>query len=103
MTRLSNRQYPLLKAFVEGRDTYMSVKRAQTFDQRHFRSMLIRGWVRFRPAHGFYVTREGRAAWEEFLSTDIARKNPELPLTAYFDPETGLRLEPQRAPAALAT
>ena len=33
----------------------------------------------------------GREAWREFFMTDIARKDPSLPLTAYFDP-TAYRL-----------
>ena len=86
MTRLSNRQYPMLRALVDnGPDHYMSIGEAQQFDQRPFRSMLIRGWCAYRPGRGFHITSEGRAAMREFLDTDIARKNPMLPLTAYFD------------------
>lgn len=83
MTRLSNRQYPMLLAL---HDTdYMSLDEAQAFDQRPFRSMLIRRWAAYRPGRGFHVTREGRAALQEFLQTDITRKDPSMPLTAYFD------------------
>jgi hypothetical protein len=84
---LSKRQYPMLKMFAtEGAGFHMSMKTAQSFDQRPFRSMLIRGYVAYRPGHGFHLTRTGRDAWIEFERTDIARKNPFLPLTAYFDP-----------------
>lgn len=87
MTRLSNRQYPTLKIFIEaGKDFYMSQEEARKIDQRPFRSMLLQGWVAWRPGRGFHATREGRDAWEEFIHTDIARKNPNLPLTALFDP-----------------
>lgn len=87
MTRLSNRQYPMLHAFVElGENRFMSFEDAHHWDQRPFRSMLIQKWVAYRPGRGFHITREGRKAWNEFLSTDIARKNPQMPLTSYFDP-----------------
>ena len=87
MTRLSNRQYPMLREFAEGGDGYhMNIEHAQVFDQRPFRSMLIHQWIAFRPGRGFHITREGRAAWREFQQTEIFRKDPNLPLTAYFDP-----------------
>jgi hypothetical protein len=84
---LSNRQYPMLRTFIDqGSGYHMHPEEAQAFDQRPFRSMLVRGWVAYRPGRGFHITREGREAWNRFLETDIARKNPTLPLTAYFDP-----------------
>ena len=87
MTRLSNRQYPMLQMFHElGAGAFMTVEEAQRYDQRPFRSMLIRQWISYRAGRGFQITREGEAAWSEFLSTDIARKNPTRPLTSYFDP-----------------
>jgi len=87
MTRLSNRQYPMLRALVDnGMQHYMTIEQAQQFDQRPFRSMLIQGWCAYRPGRGFHVTREGKQALEEFVGTDILRKNPSKPLTAYFDP-----------------
>jgi hypothetical protein len=94
MTRLSNRQYPMLQAFILDASHYMSVKEAQSFDQRPFRSMLVQEWIRYVPGKGFHITPEGRRAWYEFQNTDIARKDPTLPLTAYFDPEIyGLKLK----------
>jgi hypothetical protein len=87
VTRLSNRQYPLLKAFAEERaGYYMGMEEAGRFDQRPFRSMLVRRWVAYKPRHGFHITKDGEAAWREFQMTDILRKNPHAPLTAYFDP-----------------
>ena len=87
MTNLSNRQYPMLQVFIDGGNSfYMTPEEAQRFDQRPFRSMLVRKWVAFRPGHGFYVTREGKDAWSVFHSTSIIRANPLAPLTAYFDP-----------------
>jgi hypothetical protein len=77
----------MLRTFAdEGSDYFMRIEEAQTFDQRPFRSMLIQKWIAFRPGRGFHITREGRAAWREFEETEIQRKNPSLPLTAYFDP-----------------
>jgi hypothetical protein len=82
--RLSSLQYPMLEAFASG--TYMSIGQAQVFDQRPFRSMLVRGWVAYRPGRGFHITSEGRAAHQDFHHRNIARKNPQAPLTRYFDP-----------------
>lgn len=98
MTRLSNRQYPMLRAFIDGgAGFYMRIEEAQTYDQRPFRSMLIQKWVAYTPGRGFHITREGRDAWNEFLTTDIARKNPSMPLTAYFDPTAYGLAKPKRA------
>ena len=82
MTRLSNRQYPMLKTLYDHRS--LSIAEAQKFDQRPFRSMLIRKYCAYT-GHGFKITPAGEAALYEFETTDIARKNPQLPLTAYFD------------------
>jgi hypothetical protein len=81
---LSKRSYPMLQAFVSNRDDYMKIAEAQRFDQRPFRSMLLRGWINFRPSYGFYLTKEGRQAWHDFHQTDIVRHNPMLPLCAYW-------------------
>jgi len=86
-TRLSSLQYPMLRMFAEDPARTMSIEDAQHFDQRPFRSMLIRGWITYhRGQRVFQVTPEGEAAWREFLNRDIARKDPTLPLTAYFNP-----------------
>ena len=85
MTRLSNRQYPMLHRFAQDRGGYMSVDEARVYDQRPFRSMLVQGWIAYRPKHGFFITKEGLAAWEEFRATDIRRKDSSAPLTRYFD------------------
>ena len=86
MTRLSNRQYPMLAAFaLESADFYMRIEEAQAFDQRPFRSMLIQEWIAYRPGRGFHITRKGRAAWSEFGNTDITRKDSSRPLTSLFD------------------
>jgi hypothetical protein len=92
MTRLSNRQYPMLKTFIERGNDPMSIEEAGIWDQRPFRSMLIQQWIEYVPTRGFRVTKKGRAAWEEFRSTSILRRDPSMPLTAYFDPDAyGLR------------
>jgi hypothetical protein len=91
MTRLSNLQFPMLESLVNLNGKYMSIEEAQAFDQRPFRSMLVRGYAEYHPRKGsvkggFSLSKEGRRAWSEFRSTQIFRKNPNLPLTAYFDP-----------------
>ena len=98
MTRLSNRQHPMLAHFARRHNTYrMSIEEAQKFDQRPFRSMLMRGWVAYIRAQGFALTEAGRAAWDEFQHTEIARKNPQMPLTAYFDPTAYGLKAPEKA------
>jgi hypothetical protein len=93
---LSNRQHPMLQAFIDGGSNfYMTIEEAQRYHQRPFRSMLIREWVVFRPGRGFHLTREGRDAWHDYHATEIWRKNPALPLTAYFDP-TAYRMKPSK-------
>ena len=86
-TRLSNRQYTMLQMFYsESKDFTMKIEVAQAFDQRAFRSMLIRQYVAYVPsAKGFRLTALGRDAFHTFEATDITRRNPALPLTAYFD------------------
>jgi hypothetical protein len=85
----------MLEAFIEG--GYMNMETAQKYDQRPFRSMLMRGWVAYKPGRGFVVTVEGKDAWYEFSHTSIQRKNPSLPLTAYFDPTAyGLKTPAKR-------
>lgn len=103
MTRLSNRQYPMLRTFIElGAHGYMNVEDAQRYDQRPFRSMLIQQWIAYRPMRGFHITRKGRDAWEEFERTEIWRKDATLPLTSYFDATAyGLGV-PQRRTAGAA-
>ena len=86
MTRLSNRQYPMLATFATARSDYrMKESEAQMWDQRPFRSMLIQKWITYEPGTGFLITQKGRDAWREFQNTDISRKDPSMPLTAYFD------------------
>ena len=97
MTRLSNRQYPMLQALA--RTLYISILEAQKIDQRLFRSMLVQEWVAFRPGKGFYITRSGLPALDEFRHTDIRRKDPRLQLTRYFDPTAcGLTISEKTAP-----
>ncbi len=103
MIVMSNRQYPMVKAFLDAGDGYMDEETAQQYDQRPFRSMLIRKWIDYRPGYGFYLTKLGREAWRDYHGTAIWRKNPTLPLTAYFNP-TLYQLKaraPRPAPHAL--
>jgi hypothetical protein len=84
---LSNRLFPLVQYFVDqGRTYHMTIGTAQEFDQRPFRSALIRKYVAFRAGRGFYLTQSGYDAWEKFRHTDIHRSNALAPLTRYFDP-----------------
>lgn len=101
-TSLSNRGYPMLRAFIDQDINFvMSIEDAQQYDQRPFRSALIRGYVSYSPRkRGFILTKEGRAAWADFHNTNIARKDPSLPLTSYFDPDTyGLAKREKKAGA----
>ena len=84
MTRLSNMQYPMLEIFAAG--GYMRIEEAQHFDQRPFRSMLVRQWIAYKPGRGFHITPAGRKAHAEFHNTEIGRKDPTMPLTRLFDP-----------------
>lgn len=87
MTRLSNRQYPMLRTFATApAGQYMTIEEAQVFDQRPFRSMLVHKWIAYKPGAGFHITRAGRDAWHEFEMTEIFRANPLAPLTSLFDP-----------------
>jgi hypothetical protein len=89
----------MLQVFIgNGSDYYMTRDAAQQWDQRPFRSMLIRKWVKYRSGHGFYVTREGRDTWNDFHHRDISRANPLLPLTSYFEQIYG-PLPSKKAPA----
>lgn len=81
---LSNRTAPMLET-MHGTD-YMSIEEAQHFDQRPFRAMLRRKYVAYKPGRGFHLTQAGRDARRVFYETDIVRKDPTMPLTAYFDP-----------------
>jgi hypothetical protein len=84
MTRLSNRQFPMLETFASG--VYMNIEEAQYYDQRPFRSMLVHGWIAYKPGRGFHITPAGRKAHSEFHGTEIGRKDPTMPLTSLFDP-----------------
>jgi len=104
MTTLSNRQYPLLRIFVKlGENKFMSLTEAATLDQRPFRSLLMRGWIRYEKGYGFTITWEGREAWRVFGNTDIVRANPLAPLCAWFyrhnpiDPPKAGKAGPRRA------
>jgi hypothetical protein len=102
MILLSNRQYPMMQAFLDGGlNFYMDIIEAHRYDQRPFRSMLIRKWIAYKPGRGFYLTREGRDAWRDYHGTEIMRKNPTLPLTSYFDATAyGLHVTRKRKPAS---
>ena len=88
MTTLSNRQYPLLKHFIDASQAtgtyHMPLEDAATFDQRPFRSLLMRGWITFAKGRGFRLTADGKRAWVDFQATSIVRSNPHSPLCAWF-------------------
>jgi hypothetical protein len=82
---LSPRQYPLLKLFCKrGENVFMKIDEAATLDQRPFRSLLMRGWIKWEPNYGFTVTGDGRDAMHAFNHTSIERANAGAPLCAYF-------------------
>jgi hypothetical protein len=86
--RISSRQYQMLRMFYDLNSGGLSIQDMKHYDQRPFRSMLIQGWVRYSPrSRSFSMTKEGRHALNDFMSQDISRKNPSLPLTSYFHME----------------
>ncbi|HEX6825896.1 MAG TPA: hypothetical protein VF077_06200 [Nitrospiraceae bacterium] len=88
MTRLSERQFKMLQTFADGgADFWLSLEDAAGYDQRPFRSMLMRQYVTYRAGKGFKMTKTGAKAWSDFLSCNITRKDPTGALTSYFDPE----------------
>jgi hypothetical protein len=97
-TTLSRRQYGMLEFLMQMRSReYLRIDQAQEFDQRPFRSMLIREYVAYYPGHGFKMTQRGMDAWNEFHTTVIWRKDPTLPLTSYFDPTAyNLKIPPKK-------
>ena len=97
MTRLSSLQFAMLETFATR--IYMRIEEAQAYDQRPFRSMLIHKWIAYKPGRGFHITQKGINAQRDFHAGNIGRKNPTLPLTAYFDPTAyGLKPAPKKAP-----
>lgn len=88
MTQLSERQFAMLRTFVdEGVGYAMSLESAARFDQRPFRSMLKREYITYKASKGFMLTKMGHAAWTNFQAANIIRKDPKGALTSYFDPE----------------
>ena len=86
MTTLSARQYPLLRLFAVkmGENKFMSLQEAATLNQTTFRSLLLRGWIRYEKGYGFTVTHDGREAWHAFGHTSFERVTPGGPLCAWF-------------------
>lgn len=82
-TTVSNYQLPLLRYLVGQK--FVTIEKAMEFDQRGFRSFLIREWLAYRPGYGFHLTPDGRKAWELLHHTEIRRGDPTKPLTRYFD------------------
>jgi hypothetical protein len=82
-TAISNRQYSLLKEFI--RKPKQEIDLGRLWDQRAFRSFLVRDWITYKPTQGFLLTEKGFAAWKLFEATDIRRVDPQAPLTRYFD------------------
>jgi hypothetical protein len=81
--RISNRQYVLLREFAKVGN--MTMVQAQEWDQRAFRSFLVRGWLAWNQSKGFVLSPDGYAALEAFHRTDIRRADPTRPITRYFD------------------
>ena len=98
MISLSNRGFPMLHLFAGG--AYMTYTEAHKYDQRPFRSMLIREYIAYHPGKGFRITDKGKKVWEEFTSTEIDRKNRDAHLTAVFRPEDWGLKETAKRPMA---
>lgn len=78
-------------------NSHVSITEAQKLDQRPFRSFLQHEWIAYTRGKGFHLTKKGAAAWDEFTSTSIKRKNFDAPLTKYFDAKTyGLHIVRKR-------
>jgi hypothetical protein len=96
----SGRQLKMLQMFNDnGTEGYISYIDAHAFDQRPFRSMLIRKWISYRPGRGFHITREGKAALYSLEQAQITRNEHMIshPLTRYFDSVAyGLEDQPKR-------
>src|SRR5262245_24807457 len=98
---LSSRQYAMLRTVTDD-SGYMSIQQAGHFDQRSFGSMLHRRYVVYIAGRGFKMTKEGRAAFHDFLSADIIRRIPSERLTHYFDPSAyGLSLLKKKSQKAV--
>ena len=85
----SGRLYQMMSALYDnGVEGGMPIEDAQRFDQRPFRSALIRGWATYRSngVRGFHITKEGKEAMEDFHTINILRADPKRPLTSYFEP-----------------
>jgi hypothetical protein len=85
---VSKWQFPMLRLFCErAPGTFMSRSEAAILDQRSCGSLYHRGWIGERPGKGFYATKAGRAACDEYMIGEARhRQNPDLPLSHYFDP-----------------
>lgn len=87
--QISVRGLNMLRMFIEaGRGFHLRYEDARAYDQRPFRSMLIRGYIAYRPGRGFHITPEGRGAWDALQHTSVMRGAGQTtrPLTSYFDP-----------------
>ena len=95
MTRLSTLQFNLLRIFARG--VAMSVDKARLYDQRPFRSLLMRKWISYdRRQGGFAITAAGQDAWHDFWHHTVKRRHPSLKLTSYFDASSyGLTVNPE--------
>ena len=76
MTRLSNRQYPMLLALCDnGENSYMPIEDAPDGTASGpFRSMLIRKWAAMPNWSRGFVTREGQASIWEFCQPTSGEK-----------------------------
>jgi hypothetical protein len=84
--QLSSLQYGMLKAWTARKgDYYMKRSQATLYDQRPFRSMLIRQYVEYDPkVDGFRLTPKGRSAMIDFETRDVLRHFESSKLTSYF-------------------
>ena len=87
-SQVSRLQFPLLREFAELQPgSHIPVARAAKFDQRPLCSLYHRGWIGLHPGKGFYLTREGIDAYNEYMVSESRKRlNPDRPLSHYFDP-----------------
>lgn len=98
---LSNLQLALLETACHV--DHISLEQAAQFTQTTFGSALREKnkWLAYRPGKGFVITKEGREARARMYEADITRKNPNGPLTRYFDANAyGLTPRKKREPKA---
>ena len=83
MTKLSARQYAMLKSI--NRTGEIFIDNARALNQLSFGSLILRGYVEFnRDTQNFYITHVGSSALQEFKEIEIKRIKYDGPFSHYF-------------------